>query len=76
MIFAKDKVLLGMKFCSALFLIFMLFRGVNIFILMKEETETVVLNNSLCDNYFLFHIFAFVLGAIWNVKRIIKIGII
>lgn len=83
MLFEKGKALLVMKFCSALFLIFMLYRGIHIVRNIStefEEIEKVKENEydslNICSNYYIFHIFAFVLGAFWNVKKLIKVGIV
>ncbi len=80
MIIDKTKALLTMKIITALFLSFMFFKGVNVLCNMNTE-EINEINNiqtdlDLCSNYYMFHIFAFVLGAFWNVKKIIKIGIV
>jgi len=33
-----------------------------------------IYENDVCNRFCLFHIFAFVLGAYWNVKKIRKMG--
>ncbi len=78
MIFEKTKVLLTMKCCSALFLIFMLYQS--IYVIQKMNTELDPEENfqinDICSNYYLFHVFAFVLGAFWNFKKLLKVGIV
>jgi hypothetical protein len=73
-----------MKFLAALFLTFMLTKSIQIVNDMKcenisekgnEEME-VKYNNDFCNKFWLFHIFAFVLGAFWNVKKLLKVGIV
>ena len=80
----KVRVLLFMKFFAALFLIFMLTKSLQIVQNLQGEisgetnNEAIKLlyENDLCNRFNLFHIFAFVLGAFWNVKRLLKVGIV
>lgn len=82
MFLKRDKALLYMKCFSALFLIFMLTKSIQIVINMTKENVSIEQNEELkerydddfCNKYWLFHIFAFVLGAFWNVKKLIKVG--
>jgi hypothetical protein len=84
MFLKKDKILLYMKFFAALFLIFMMTKSVQFLINMNFENLDESTNNELkqlydtefCNKYWLFHIFAFVLGAFWNVKKLLKVGIV
>ncbi len=82
MFMKKDKVLLSMKFLAALFLTFMLTKSVKFMIDMPYENlnpiEEIKEKNDeeLCNTYWLFLIYAFVLGAFWNVKKLRKIGIV
>lgn len=84
MFLKRDKVLLYMKFFSALFLIFMLTKSIQIVVNMNKENVSIEQNEELkgqysedfCNKYWLFHIFAFVLGAFWNLKKLIKVGIV
>jgi hypothetical protein len=80
MICGKDKALLTMKCCTALFLIFMLYQAIYVIRKMnteyKESGEIENDYNDVCSNYYLFHVFAFVLGAFWNVKKLLKLGIV
>ena len=39
---------------------------------LKEKNE----EKDLCNTYWLFLVYAFVLGAFWNVKKIRKVGIV
>jgi hypothetical protein len=77
MIFEKTKALLTMKCMSALFLIFMLYQGIHIIQKIDSEFEFEEQTQiDICSNYYLFHVFAFVLGAFWNVKKLLKVGIV
>lgn len=84
MFLKKDKVLLYMKFFAALFLFFMLTKSVQFMVYMNYENADENSNEEIkqvyeeefCNKYWLFHIFAFVLGAFWNVKKLIKVGIV
>ena len=42
---------------------------------MNKEIK-IKYDGDFCNKYWLFHVFAFVLGAFWNVKKLIKVGII
>ena len=78
----KDRVLLLMKFFSVLFLTFMLSKSVQIISNLQGEISgekdslyiKSIYENDVCNRFCLFHIFAFVLGAYWNVKKIRKMG--
>jgi hypothetical protein len=82
MLMKKDNILLFMKFFSALFLIFMFSKSVQIVYNMQFENINDETNQEIkeqydkefCNKYWLFHVFAFVLGAFWNVKKLIKVG--
>jgi hypothetical protein len=87
MFLRKDKVLLSMKCIAALFLAFMFTNSVKFMINMQyENLEVPGVEDSfdlkgkneeeLCTTYWLFLIYAFVLGAFWNVKKIRKVGIV
>ena len=82
MFMGKDKVLLSMKCLAALFLIFMLGKSVNFMVKMSYEdfeqspNEIQIYEEENCNNYYLFLIYAFVLGAFWNVKKLRKVGIV
>ncbi len=84
MFMKKDKVILYMKFFSALFLIFMMTKSAQFMINMSYENTSEIVNKQIretyddefCNKYWLFHIFAFVLGAFWNVKKLVKAGIV
>jgi hypothetical protein len=84
MFLKKDKILLYMKFLAALFLIFMMTKSVQFMINMNyenmNESSNILLkekyDDEFCNKYWLFHIFAFVLGAFWNVKKILRVGIV
>ena len=73
-----------MNFFAALFLIFMITKGAQFMINMNYENVTESSNHEIkqiyddefCNKYWLFHIFAFVLGAFWNVKKLVKVGIV
>jgi hypothetical protein len=69
----KEMILLGMKFISALFLCAMLFKGIS---LVTKNDELEEIESEECSRYVVFHICAFTLGAFWNVKRMLKIGIV
>ncbi len=78
----KDRVLLMMKFFAVLFLSFMLSKSVQIISNLQGEIsgekDTIYIrsmyDDDICNKYCLFHIFAFVLGAFWNVKKLRKMG--
>lgn len=76
----KDKVLLSMKFLAILFLIFMLGKSINFVVEMSNEEfqqlDPNIIEEDSCNNYYLFLIYAFVLGAFWNVKKLRKVGIV
>lgn len=84
MFMKKDKVLLFMKFFAALFLIFMLSKSVQFVINMTyenidesgNEQIKILYDEEFCNKYWMFHVFAFVLGAFWNVKKLVKVGIV
>ena len=46
---------------------------------IKEEKEKnsykIAFEDDIINKPYFFHVFAFVLGAFWNIKRIVKIGI-
>jgi hypothetical protein len=69
----KELALLLMKFVSILFLCTMFFKG---FSLILADDSVVVENSYDCSKYLVFHICAFTLGAFWNVKRLLKLGIL
>lgn len=81
MLLRKDTVLLIMKFVTVLFLIFMFTKVVKLFTLPDELNEEekifskIAFDDDIINKPYFFHIFAFVLGAFWNIKRIVKIGI-
>ena len=81
MLLKKDTVLLLMKLVTVLFLIFMITRIAKLFSLPDQPNEEEKNSNKLAfeddiiNKPYFFHIFAFVLGAFWNIKRIVKIGI-
>lgn len=78
----KVRVLLMMKFFAVLFLSFMLSKSVQIISNLEGEISgekdsiyiKSMYDDDICNRYCLFHIFAFVLGAFWNVKKLRKIG--
>ena len=78
----KDRVLLMMKFFAVLFLTFMLSKSVQIVSNLQGEIsgekDSVYIKslyeNDICNRFCLFHVFAFVLGAFWNVKKLLKVG--
>jgi hypothetical protein len=70
----KDFALCVMKFISALFLCGMLFKGISI-VASDDDIEEFESGED-CSKYVIFHICAFTLGAFWNVKRLLKIGIV
>ena len=80
----KCNILFLMKFTSVLFLIYMLSKASRVFYCLSKETLSEESNNlikeiydeDVCNKYWLFHMMAFVLGAFWNVKKIIKAGVI
>lgn len=80
----KVRILLLMKCLAALFLIFMLTKSYQIVTNLKGEISGEIdieeikslYENDLCNRFCLFHVFAFVLGAFWNVKRLLKVGIV
>ena len=80
----KTYVLLIIKFFVVLFLIFMLSKGIQIVSNIEGEIsgETnfdeikSIYENDICNRFCLFHVYAFVLGAFWNVKKLLKIGIV
>jgi hypothetical protein len=71
-----------MKFFAVLFLSFMLSKSVQIISNLQGEIsgekDTIYIrsmyDDDICNKYCLFHIFAFVLGAFWNVKKLRKMG--
>ena len=81
MLLRKDVVLLIMKLVTVLFLIFMITKVAKLFVISDEFNEEEKLSNNsifeddIINKPYFFHIFAFVLGAFWNIKRIVKIGI-
>ena len=80
----KVRVLLTIKFFVVLFLAFMLSKGIQIVSNIEGEIsgETnfdeikSIYENDICNRFCLFHVYAFVLGAFWNVKKLLKIGIV
>ena len=74
----KEKVLLTMKCVAALFLAFMLTKSVKF--ITEMPYENFEQNNEdkeeNCNRYWLFLVYAFVLGAFWNVKKLRQIGIV
>ena len=70
----KELALLLMKFISVLFLCMMLFKGFSI--IFAEDSVGGGDINYDCSKYLIFHICAFTLGAFWNVKRLLKLGIL
>ena len=83
MLLRKDVVLLIMKLVTVLFLIFMITKVAKLFVIPDElelnEEEKLsnksIFEDDIINKPYFFHIFAFVLGAFWNIKRIVKIGI-
>ena len=81
MLLRKDTVLLVMKLVTVLFLFFMMTKIAKMFTTPDELTEEERSTNKypfeddIINKPYFFHIFAFVLGAFWNIKRIVKIGI-
>ena len=81
MLLRKDTVLLIMKFVTVLFLFFMITKVAKLFTLPDEFNEEdknsnkMAFEDDIINKPYFFHIFAFVLGAFWNIKRIVKIGI-
>ena len=79
----KVRVLLMMRCFAVLFLAFMLSKSVQIVSNLQGEISgekdslyiKSVYENDICNRFNLFHVFAFVLGAFWNVKKLLKIGI-
>jgi hypothetical protein len=71
-----------MKFLSALFLIFMCMKSMQIIYNMQYETGSesafeeikITYDSDVCNKYSLFYVFALFLGAFWNVKKLIKVG--
>ena len=83
MLLKKDTVLFVMKLVTVLFLILMITKVAKLFSLpdeFKEEKEKnsykIAFEDDIINKPYFFHVFAFVLGAFWNIKRIVKIGII
>ena len=81
MLLRKDTVLLIMKFVTVLFLMFMVTKVAKLLTLPDELNEDdkitskLAFEDDIINKPYFFHIFAFVLGAFWNIKRIVKIGI-
>jgi hypothetical protein len=76
-ILKKECALLIMKLVSVLFLISMLFKGVSLVISEEEYIEEIeIKEDNSCTKYVVFHFCAFTLGAFWNVKRLLKVGIV
>lgn len=81
---AKDTVICLMKCIVFFFLVFMSCKSLRVLSLLLAEDQTEVstkyissvYDEDFCNRYWMFHIFAFVLGAFWNVKKMIKVGII
>jgi hypothetical protein len=40
-----------------------------------KNSNKIAFEDDIINKPYFFHIFAFVLGAFWNIKRIVKIGI-
>ena len=84
MLLKREKVLLAMKFFSALFLLYILSTAIRVLYFLIDENKSETINNEIistykqdfCNKYWLFHIFAFALGAFWNVRKLQKVGII
>ena len=83
MLMKKDKALLSMKFIGVLFLAFMFTTSVKFIVEMTfesleeiNESNQINLDEDICNTYYLFLMYAFVLGAFWNVKKIRKVGIV
>ena len=82
MFLGKEKVILSMKFFAALFLLFMLGKSVKFMVEMAYEEsdyseKTIqIYEEESCNNYYFFLVYAFVLGAFWNVKKLRKVGIV
>jgi hypothetical protein len=76
-ILQKECALLIMKLISVLFLSFMLFKGISLIATEEEYIEEIeILEDNSCTKYIVFHFCAFTLGAFWNVKRLLKVGIV
>jgi flagellar biogenesis protein FliO len=71
-----------MKFFAVLFLSFMLSKSYQIISNLggeiSGEKDSIyiksIYEDDICNKYCLFYIFAFVLGAFWNVKKLRKMG--
>ena len=80
----KVRVLLIIKFFAVLFLTFMLSKGIQIVSNIQGEISgemnvdeiKSIYDGDICNRFCLFHVYAFVLGAFWNVKKLLKIGIV
>lgn len=80
----KERPILFTKSIATFFVVFMMCVGVNIVrdIMLANENEEIEkqietkYKEDLCKTYWMFHIFAFGLGAIWNMKKLLKLGIV
>lgn len=81
---SRDTVICLMKCIVLFFLVFMSCKSLRVLSLLVSEdlseysTKHIssVYDEDFCNRYWMFHIFAFVLGAFWNVKKMIKVGIL
>ena len=81
MLLRKDVILLTMKLVTGLFLLFMLTRVVKLFVIPddltdeEQKTTKTLIDNDIITFPIPLHIFAFLLGAVWNARKIVNIGI-
>ncbi len=83
MFMKKDKVLLTMKCLAALFLAFMLTKSITFMADMPYENVEQTMeeikgkyDGEICNTTWLFLVYAFVLGAFWNVQKLRKVGVV
>ena len=83
MFMKKDRVLLTMKCFAALFLAFMLTKSLTFIADMPYEDMEQTMEEikgkyegEICNTNWLFLVYAFVLGAFWNVQKLRKVGVV
>ena len=86
--FNKCSMINLMKFIYLLFVVFMISRFFNVMDMEKQnfpnDTFSNITTKSFSDELleqirdfpYTFHIFTFVIGAFWNAKKILKIGLL
>jgi len=81
----KNKLIGCARLLSVLLVIFLCFKLTNLLTDCRFSGDSLEIDlkavklasdNELCNNYIVFHIFAFILGAFVNIKRLLKVGVV